>query len=163
VIRPQFSVQRTGDRYDRADVDAFVDRILATVSRLATRPVTVAELRTVEFGTPLFGAGYPAREVDEFLAEAEQWMPDRPAAGPTQRREAPRFSMVRIREGYDPLEVDEFVDRLIATVNGEPVERPVTPRDVRRVQFSPVRLHQGYDIVEVDQFLDEAEDWLRRG
>jgi DivIVA domain-containing protein len=90
-------------------------------------------------------------------------MPDRPAAGPAQRREAPRFSMVRIREGYDPLEVDEFVDRLIATVNGEPVERPVTPRDVRRVQFSPVRLHQGYDIVEVDQFLDEAEDWLRRG
>ena len=162
MIRPEFTVRRTGDRYECADVDEFVDRIIATVSRLATRPVTVAELRGVEFRTPLFSAGYPVNEVDEFLAEAEQWMPDRASAASRQRREAPTFSTVRMR-GYDPREVDEFVGRVMATVNGQQVERPVTPRDVRRVQFNPVRLHEGYDIAEVDQFLDEAEDWLRRG
>jgi DivIVA domain-containing protein len=90
-------------------------------------------------------------------------MPDRPVAGqaPTGPwRPAPRFTPVRLREGYDVEEVDVFVDRVMATVNGQPVERPVTAREIRNAQFSPVRLREGYDVFEVDQFLERAEEWL---
>jgi len=164
VQRPEFRVRRVGDRYDRAAVDALVDRILATVARRPVdSPVTVEELRSAEFGTPVFGQGYPAQEVDEFLLEAERWLPGRPAtahSGQRVQRTAPLFTPVRIREGYAPYEVDEFLDRLMATVNGLPVERPVTVREVRRVQFTPVRLTEGYDVQEVDDFLDLAEQWL---
>ena len=130
VLRPEFTVRRIGERYDRAQVDALVERILATANRTAPQSVTVAELRSAAFSTPLFGAGYSAEEVDDFLADAEPWMPDRAVAGraPTgQQRRGPLFTPVRIREGYEVTEVDAFVDRVMATVNGRPVERPVTP------------------------------------
>jgi DivIVA domain-containing protein len=65
-----------------------------------------------------------------------------------------------MQEGYDIAEVDVFVDRVMATVNGQPVERPVTAREVQNVQFSPVRFREGYDVVEVDLFLESAEEWL---
>jgi DivIVA domain-containing protein len=152
-----------GERYDRAQVDALVELILATANRTAPPSVTVAELRNAAFSTPVFGAGYSAEEVDTFLAEAEQWMPDRPVAGkaPTGRqRQSPTFTPVRIREGYDVTEVDEFIDRLLATVNGQPVDRPVTAREIRKVAFTPVRVREGYDVGEVDNFLEEAEGWL---
>ena len=165
MLKPVFSVRRFGERYDRAEVDAFVARILATVGRTNAVPVlTVQDLRGAAFRTPMFGPGYSAREVDDFLTEAEEWMPDRPAAGHFQpgavRREAPLFTPVRLREGYDVVEVDEFIDRLLATVNGQPVKRPVTVREIRKVQFTPVRVREGYDVEEVDAFLDEAEGWL---
>jgi DivIVA domain-containing protein len=48
----------------------------------------------------------------------------------------------------------------MATVNGRPVQHPVTIREIRRVQFTPVRLTEGYDVSEVDAFLDLAEQWL---
>ena len=90
-------------------------------------------------------------------------MPDRPVTGqvPThQQRQGPLFTPVRLREGYNMEQVDDFVDRVMATVNGLPVDRPVTPREIRKVKFTPVRLTEGYDVEEVDNFLDEAEGWL---
>jgi DivIVA domain-containing protein len=45
-------------------------------------------------------------------------------------------------------------------VNGQPVKRPVTVRELRKVQFTPVRLSEGYDVQEVDDWLDQAERWL---
>jgi DivIVA domain-containing protein len=162
MLKPEFSVRRLGDRYDRGEVDALVDRIIATAERRSVGPdVTVNELRGAAFRTPLLGPGYSATEVDDFLAEAERWLPDRPVAGPVKGgRTAPLFTPVRLREGYAPYEVDEFIDRLMATVNGLPVDRPVTIREIRRVQFTPVRLTEGYDVEEVDIFLDTAEEWL---
>ncbi|GAB2669045.1 DivIVA domain-containing protein [Kribbella swartbergensis] len=165
MLKPEFTVRRFGERYDRAEVDAFVERIVATVNRTASPALTTTELRTVAFRTPLLGAGYSAEEVDDFLSAAEQWMPDRPVAGqaPTgPERSSPMFTPVRLREGYDMEEVDEFVDRVMATVNGRPVERPVTAREIRKVQFSPVRMREGYDVLEVDLFLERAEEWLTR-
>lgn len=163
-----FTVRRFGPRYDRAEVDAFVQRVVASAGRTAWPALTVADLRNVAFKTPLLSPGYDASEVDAFLAEAEQWMPDhrdtgqvvtgQVPAGP--RRAAPTFTPVRLREGYNMVEVDAFVHRVMATVNGEPIDRPVTPREIRRVQFTPVRLSEGYDVTEVDAFLDEAENWL---
>ena len=163
MLKPDFTVRRMGERYDRAQVDALVERILATANRTAPPSATIADLRGAAFSTPIFGAGYSAGEVDVFLAEAEHWMPDRPVRGQTptgRRRPVPAFAMVKMREGYDMEQVDEFVDRVMATVNGQPVGRPVTPREIRKVRFTPVRLREGYDVAEVDQFLDEAEGWL---
>jgi DivIVA domain-containing protein len=172
VLKPEFTVRRIGDRYDRAEVDAFVERILATVGRTSSPALTTADLRNVAFRTPLLGAGYSAEEVDDFLSAAEQWMPDRPVAGQVPagpfagqgpagpQRPSPRFTPVRLREGYNMMEVDEFVERVMATVNGQPVERPVTAREIQNAQFSPVRMREGYDVVEVDLFLERAEEWL---
>jgi DivIVA domain-containing protein len=160
MLKPEFSVRRLGQRYDRGQVDALVDRIVATAERRSTQPVTVEELRNAAFETPLFGAGYPVQEVDDYLMDAERWLPHRPMVRPTQPLRNPKFTPVRLREGYAPYEVDEFIDRLLATANGQPVERPVTIREIRRVQFTPVRLTEGYDVEEVDTFLDEAEQWL---
>jgi DivIVA domain-containing protein len=163
LLRPEFAIKRLGERYDRAEVDALVERILATANRTTAPSVTGEDLRNAAFRTPLLGPGYSAREVDDFLTDAEEWMPDRPVERrvPTgQRREPPLFTPVRLREGYSFQDVDEFVERVMATVNGEAVKRPVTVRELRRVQFTPVRLAEGYDVEEVDDWLDKAERWL---
>jgi DivIVA domain-containing protein len=108
VLRPEFTVRRIGERYDRDEVDALVERILATANRTTPPSVTVADLRSAAFRTPVLGSGYFAREVDDFVADAEQWMPDRPErsvdrSAPTgPPREAPLFTPVRFREGYNP-------------------------------------------------------------
>jgi DivIVA domain-containing protein len=70
------------------------------------------------------------------------------------------FTRVRWREGYDITEVDEFVGRLLATLDGRPVTTPVTADEVRNATFSPVRLREGYHVEEVDRFLDLAVGWL---
>ncbi|WBQ08620.1 DivIVA domain-containing protein [Kribbella sp. CA-293567] len=82
------------------------------------------------------------------------------AVAPRRLRDAPHFAVVKLREGYDMAEVDDFVDRVMATVNGRPVDRPVTAREIRNVRFSPVRIREGYDVMQVDLFLEEAESWL---
>lgn len=192
MLRPEFAVRRTGERYDRVDVDAFVNRLLAAVERGTpsgaepARPeLTRADVRNAAFGRPFLGAGYAAEQVDDFLSRAESWLPKDepqhrtahrpaqvdapgPAAGwpdhatnPVQRFEPPQFSAVRFQSGYNMDEVDAFVGRVMATVNRQPVDRPVTDREVREIAFSTVVLNLGYDIEQVDIFFDQAEEWLR--
>ncbi|GAA1562358.1 hypothetical protein GCM10009741_79780 [Kribbella lupini] len=135
--------------------------------------MTVDEIRNVAFRPVRFREGYAIEDVDDFLDLAVQSLSrgqvaDQPAdrrngARPVDSRrqqDAPRFTPVKFREGYDMAEVDDFVDRVMATVNGLPVERPVTTREIRTVQFSPVRMREGYDVMEVDLFLETAEGWL---
>ncbi|MFD7157345.1 DivIVA domain-containing protein [Kribbella sp. NPDC059898] len=166
MLRPQFRVRRIGQRYDCAQVDALVDRIVATAERRSVGPdVTVGDLRQAAFGTPVFGPGYSIEEVDNFLTEAERWLPgapppSAPAPSAAVGRSAPQFTPVRLRQGYDIVQVDDLVDRVMATANGQPVSRPVTAQEVRDVQFRTVRLTEGYDMSEVDAFLDEAATWL---
>ncbi|MFG1816521.1 DivIVA domain-containing protein [Kribbella sp. NPDC049174] len=75
--------------------------------------------------------------------------------------EAPaQFTRVRWRPGYDVAEVDRFVVRLLATLDGRPVDSPVTSDEVRNVAFSSSRFRGGYDVDEVDRFLDLAVGWL---
>lgn len=73
----------------------------------------------------------------------------------------PLFARVRWREGYDMTEVDTFVERLMATVEGRPVDRPVTADEIQQVIFRSVRLTEGYSMEEVDTFLEQAENLLR--
>jgi len=77
-------------------------------------------------------------------------------AGPAE------FSRVRWREGYDMAEVDRFVERVLATLDGRPIGVPVTVEEIRTVIFRGVRLREGYDMAEVDQFLDLAVGWLSK-
>lgn len=171
MLRPEFTVRRTGERYDQSEVDALVARVVATAERIGPPTVTAAELRNVAFGTPVFGAGYSAEEVDRFIAEAQRWMPQgspqdvvrvQDVQHHREPQQAPSFSRVRFQEGYDSEEVDAFVGRILATVNGQPVDVPVTAQDIENVQFTPVRFRDGYDVNEVDIFLETAETWLRQ-
>jgi DivIVA domain-containing protein len=182
-----FTRVRWREGYDMAEVDAFIERLTATVEgRYSDAPVTAADIRNVSFTPVRFREGYSVDEVDAFLEQAAQSMPggpvdrrtdvveqptnpaarsgtpsadDRPAAFHPPRQ-APLFSTVKFGEGYDMAQVDDFVDRVMATANGRPVDRPVTPAEIRKVRFTPVRFREGYDVLEVDLFLEQAEGWL---
>jgi len=64
-----FRPGRFGLGYSEAEVDAFLDRIVATLRRTTDEPLTADDVREVKFSTVLFRPGYAIDEVDEFLAE----------------------------------------------------------------------------------------------
>jgi len=63
---------------------------------------------------------------------------------------AARFSPVRLRDGYDMREVDDFLDRLSDAAD---LGQPLTPL-MAEARFSVVRLREAYDIGAVDDFLE---------
>ncbi len=62
-----------------------------------------------------------------------------------------QFRPVRLREGYDMGEVDEFLEQAAAAAAAG---RPLEPL-VSAVRFTTVRMREGYDMVDVDTFLAE--------
>ena len=70
------------------------------------------------------------------------------------------FSRVRLREGYDVAEVDEFLRRAHHALESQ--DGSVTSVDVQNARFGPVRLREGYDMGEVDNELDRLAAALRR-
>jgi DivIVA domain-containing protein len=66
-----------------------------------------------------------------------------------------RFRRRAVRRGYKVDEVDAFLDRVEATLNGTPLGAPVTAQDVHEVVFR-VRFG-GYDEWQVDLHLDRVE------
>jgi DivIVA domain-containing protein len=73
---------------------------------------------------------------------------------------APRFTVVRMREGYDISQVDEFLDQVSAALEFEPPL--MRAGDVESHRFRPVRLRSGYEMGEVDDHLDALAAELRR-
>lgn len=71
-----------------------------------------------------------------------------------------RFPRVRLREGYHSGDVDEFIDKVEATLAGRPDGSPITAEDVRSVMFRTVRMGSGYDEQAVDDELDRLERLL---
>ncbi|HEY9524682.1 MAG TPA: DivIVA domain-containing protein, partial [Thermopolyspora sp.] len=69
VERVAFRAGRLGMGYDEDEVDAFLDRIVATLRGTTGQPLTAREVREVTFSIVLFKPGYAVGEVDEFLAE----------------------------------------------------------------------------------------------
>jgi DivIVA domain-containing protein len=63
-----------------------------------------------------------------------------------------KFSTTRLSAGYDEMEVDEFLDRLIAILRGggQPDQE-----QLHNVRFAATRLRPGYVMQDVDGFLDE--------
>jgi DivIVA domain-containing protein len=79
------------------------------------------------------------------------------------------FTTVRLREGYDENEVDDFLDKIESELLDHERGLPpgltsVTPEQVRTQQFvvTTPGMSEGYDEEEVDAFLDEIELTLRR-
>lgn len=69
---PLFSRTRWREGYDMAEVDAFVERLMATTEgRYVDRPVTADEIRNVTFTPVRLREGYDVEEVDNFLTQAE--------------------------------------------------------------------------------------------
>ena len=69
-----------------------------------------------------------------------------------------RFRRRALRRGYKVDEVDAFLDRVEATLQGEPIGAPVTAQEVHDVVFR-VRFG-GYDEWQVDLHLDRVERQL---
>jgi DivIVA domain-containing protein len=85
----------------------------------------------------------PPEARDAILAEWAAW------AGST------RFSVTRLRPGYNREQVDAFVEAIRDTFLG--VRAALTSDEVRTKQFSNTQLRPGYNVEEVDAFLHEAE------
>jgi DivIVA domain-containing protein len=69
-----------------------------------------------------------------------------------------RFRRRALRRGYKVDEVDLFLDRVEATLNGDRVDQPVRSQEVHDVVFR-VRFG-GYDEWQVDLHLDRVERQL---
>ncbi len=72
VERTSFHAGRLGLGYDEDEVDAFLDRVAATLRGTAERPLTADEVRRATFSTVMFRPGYLATEVDEFLVKTAE-------------------------------------------------------------------------------------------
>ncbi len=74
--------------------------------------------------------------------------------------EHPTFRTVRMREGYDRAEVDDFLEQARAALAYDPPL--MRTHDVENQRFNPVRMREGYDMGEVDDYLDRLAGELRR-
>lgn len=75
--------------------------------------------------------------------------------------EKAKFPATKFREGYDVIEVDDFLDKLVATAKhyesgGTPAAAPMTSAEVASARFPATKFREGYDVVEVDALLDKA-------
>ncbi len=77
------------------------------------------------------------------------------------RVERVAFHPGRLGMGYREEEVDEFLDRVVATLRGTTAE-PLTAEQVRKATFATVVFRPGYAIREVDGFLAEMASVLER-
>ncbi|MFI9011962.1 DivIVA domain-containing protein [Actinosynnema sp. NPDC053489] len=122
--------------YDEVQVDAFLDRVEATL--LGRADVTEEEVRRVRFRPAR--PGYYAAEVDAFMDLVAETLGSTP-----QRRQATAPA-----QGAH------------ATSTGmRPAAARLTPQDVRGVRFHKPRPgNRGYHEGEIDAFLDRIEDTL---
>jgi DivIVA domain-containing protein len=69
VEQMAFRPGRLGLGYRERDVDALLDRVVATLRGATDQPVTAEHIRAATFTTVVFRSGYAIGEVDRFLAE----------------------------------------------------------------------------------------------
>jgi DivIVA domain-containing protein len=77
---------------------------------------------------------------------------------------AKKFGTTRWREGYEPQDVDELMERVRETLAGFERRRsinPITAAEVASALFTPTKFREGYDQNDVDDFLDEIVAALR--
>jgi DivIVA domain-containing protein len=67
VEKVVFRPGRWGSGYHEDEVDAFLDRIVATLRGTTQYPVTAKDVREVQFSTVMFKPGYLIADVDAFL------------------------------------------------------------------------------------------------
>ncbi|GAA4563756.1 DivIVA domain-containing protein [Planotetraspora kaengkrachanensis] len=69
VEQKAFRPGRLGLGYREQDVDALLDRVVATLRGTTDQPVTAEQIRAATFTTVVFRSGYAIGEVDRFLAD----------------------------------------------------------------------------------------------
>ncbi|WP_440104523.1 DivIVA domain-containing protein [Streptosporangium sp. H16] len=79
VERVAFRPGRLGMGYNEDEVDAFLDRIVATLRGTTDTPLTPGDVRAARFATVMLRPGYAIAEVDEFLDELADVLEPRPA------------------------------------------------------------------------------------
>jgi DivIVA domain-containing protein len=162
---------------DKAEVDAFMDRVEATLRGADT--LTAQDVLTARFNPPGPGQpGYQEASVLAFLVMVStiiKQMAPRERFVPTQRMPiarafpraltsgTPQLTSEAIgsvvlsgsnagERGYDEAEVDDFLDRVAATLRGADT---LTSRDVQQVAFrEQPEAGTGYDQGEVDSLVD---------
>ena len=75
-----------------------------------------------------------------------------------ERIQNARFRTTRLASGYDEKEVDDFLDKLVATLSGGGC---LDGAELSIVQFSPTRLRPGYVKQDVDTFLRDIVQLAR--
>ncbi|WP_327086813.1 DivIVA domain-containing protein [Nonomuraea sp. NBC_01738] len=68
VERVAFRTGRMGTGYNEDEIDAFLDRVVATLRGTTEFPLTGREVRDAKFATVLLRPGYLIADVDSFLA-----------------------------------------------------------------------------------------------
>jgi DivIVA domain-containing protein len=132
------NVKRGKNGYDIAEVDAFLDRLEATLR--GADNLTAREILQVEFSPRRRGQpGYAKEDVDDFLDTAAVTMrkeiPARPQRPQRDRQREPAAAPSPSQEsGYDADQVDTFFDRVQATLRGED---DLTAQDLLTVKFRP--------------------------
>jgi DivIVA domain-containing protein len=166
--------------YRRAQVDSVLARVAGTLGTAQPTgpPITAEEARAIRFGVQL--RGYDRRIVDELFAERIRELEAHDNVGGYSARHArtraparfspvsadwlvswittAQFGVVRVRPGYDERDVDAFLARVVAGLQGD--APPVSARDVRESRFRTVRFGAGYQEREVDRFLDQLASAL---
>ncbi|OJV81238.1 MAG: hypothetical protein BGO37_17470 [Cellulomonas sp. 73-92] len=77
---------------------------------------------------------------------------------------AAKFQSTKFTEGYDQDEVDDFLDRVVATLRaregGAPADRPVTLGDLEAPAFTTTKFREGYAQDAVHDLLARVRDEL---
>ncbi|HLR97615.1 MAG TPA: VOC family protein [Jiangellaceae bacterium] len=73
----------------------------------------------------------------------------------------PLFRTARMREVYDIDAVDDYIDRVLATLEDPARSDAVTPEDVETHEFRTVRMREGYVMDDVDGWLDAVVAEMR--
>jgi DivIVA domain-containing protein len=186
ISKKEPRIRRRLRGYRRGQVDAVLARIAGTLGTadLSGPPITAEETRASRFRLEL--RGYDRRLVDELLSERIRELEAYEQVGGYNARHArtraparfspvsadwlvgwittAQFGVVRVRRGYDERDVDAFLARVVAGLQGD--APPVSGRDVAESRFRTIRFGASYEEREVDRFLDQlasALDGLSKG
>ena len=146
-----------GPGYDVEQVDAFLDQVAQALTGRGT--LTAYQVRDVVFASRK--NGYRPRDVDGFLERVHRQLSTGRVAQTRLRSGAVLLAvrLLKASHGYDPGEVDAFIGRAAATLDGRGT---MTASEVFHTRFTGTTgLRRGYRVAAVDALLDELEQELR--
>ncbi|WP_425434414.1 DivIVA domain-containing protein [Lentzea fradiae] len=150
--------------YQESQVDAFLDRIEATLR--GQDNLTGKDVRDVRFSRPLIGRrGYDETEVDAFLGQVEKQLSG-PMPSMPQIKSWKDLRQLRIpqapagQRGYRTAQVDRMLEEIGVALDGM---LGATSEEVMKARFSYALLSgQGYDTSFIDELLPQLAEELRR-
>lgn len=150
--------------YQESQVDAFLDRIEATLR--GQDNLTGKDIRDVRFSRPLIGRrGYDETEVDAFLSQVEKQlsgpMPSLPPIKSWKDLRQLRIPQAAAgQRGYRTAQVDRMLEEIGVALDGM---LGATSEEVMKARFSYALLSgQGYDTSFIDELLPKLAEELRR-